>query len=251
MPFFYNWRLYDWGDCAAAEGLVTAHISSRFYDGREVRTSAIVKVEVAEGALRLTTQSGSVYGLMPEAIDPDPERGAETAQCLAPFGVAPDFIEDCLRAREEADRRAGEEEPRLIAPGELLLVTVGVTALRGLFHAQDGKVTTVRPWPHVGMFTDSILLTDWDGGTVDFRYFPLGRRIEPYHISDGIETIKVKNLGRISVLFGRGDNEVRCEAGEVTAIPMADHPYEGLISPDVVNGKSLLKPKEEGGQENG
>ena len=244
MPFLYNWRLWRWGDQVCAGGLVTGHLNPSIQEGQEIHTSPIVKAEVAEGALRLFTASGSGYGLMPEAICSHREQAEETAQSLAAFGIGADFVEDCLRAREAAAARDAREESELLGPGELLVVTVGLNVLRGLFRAGDGTLTSVSPTVHLGMFQDSVLLTDWNGGAVDFRYFPrMDGRIEPYHISDGVETVKVKNLGRVSIPFGYREKTILCPPGEVTAIPAADYPYEGLFSPDVVNGKGLYNPK--------
>ena len=221
MPFLYNWRLWNFGSYIVAEGLVTAHINSACYNGREIRTNAIAKAEVAEGALRLTTRSGSVYGLMPEAIDPDRDLGLGAAYCLARFGVGADFVEDCLRAREAADARDREEEPKLVGPGELLLVTVGVAVLRALFRAKDGTVAAIRPFPPAGYPQSSYRVTDRDGGTVDLEYLNHFDRMVPCRLSHGVETIKIKNLGGVSILFGAEGNEVRCPAGQVTAIPTA------------------------------
>ena len=34
-----------------------------------------------------------------------------------------------------------------------------------------------------------------------------------------------------------------CPIGEITPIPAREHDQEGLVSPDVVNGKSILRKK--------
>lgn len=75
---------------------------------------------------------------------------------------------------------------------------------------------------------------------MDFRYFPRGERMEPYHISNGLRTVKVRNLGERAVRFGKAEREAVCPPGEITAVPAAEHGDEWLISPDVVNGKSLF-----------
>lgn len=243
MPFLYNWALRFRGDGVRAHGLVSAHPKFSSRNGLDIHTAQVMRAEVSQGVLRLNTASGSVYDLMPQEIEPNAERREETAECLATFHIGADFVERCLRAREEADRRAKEEEPGLIGPGELLLVTVGLHALRGLFRAADGTLTVVEPTVHLGMVEDSILVTDWSGGAVDFRYFPRNNCIEPYHISDGLETIKVKNLGGQSAGFGKEKKAVSCPPGEVTVIPARDHDEEGLFSPDAVNGKGLYNPK--------
>lgn len=201
----------------------------------------------------LKTYSGSRYFLRPEEVHlicgedaashPTMIRdiGKETASVLAMFGISDGFVEDCLQARREADARRREEEELLAEPGELLLTTIGTSVIRSLFRTAGGTPVSVKPFVHVGMFQDSVLITDREGGTVDFRYFPMERGMEPYHISDGLQTIKVRNLGERAVYFGKRGHEVVCPPGVITAIPSAEHDCEGLFSPDAVNGKGLYK----------
>lgn len=117
---------------------------------------------------------------------------------------------------------------------------MGTDVIRAVFRAADGAPVSVKPTVHVGMFQDSVLITDWEGGTVDFRYFPRGGRMEPYHVSDGLRTVKVRNLGERAVYFGKAAREAVCPPGKIAAVPAAEHDDEGLFSPDAVNGKSLF-----------
>lgn len=252
MPSLYNWSLYDYRGFAKAHGRVFGHPSYKVADGISVDTSPVQDAAVVDGTLVLLTLSGTEYHLRPEEIDPD--RTEVTAENLAFFGVETGFVEDCLRARRAEDARLMEEEGRLLEPGELLLTTCWNRTIRALFRAADGALVSVQPAVHGGMFQDSILITDREGGRVDFRYFPTGsgNRIEPYHISDGLRVIKLHNLGGPTVFFGNAECEVRCPPGEITAIQAAEHDREGLVSPDAVNGKGLCKItlSSEGGKAN-
>lgn len=139
----------------------------------------------------LKTCSGSRYVLRPEEIDPicgedaasNPamirDIGKETAAVLAQFGIGGSFMEDCLQARREADAKHREKEEWETEPGELLLTAIGTHVIRSLFRGTGGTPVNVKPFVHVGMFQDSVLITDWESRTVDFRYFPSGRHIEP------------------------------------------------------------------------
>lgn len=265
MPGLYDWYLECHRDVATAWGTVYGHPKSRLPDGMFIHTSPILEMAAEEGGLVLKTCSGSRYVLRPEEIDPvcgedaasNPalirDIGKETAAVLARFGISGSFAEDCLRARREADARHREMEERETGPGELLLTAMGTHVIRGLFRSADGTRVSVKPFVHVGMFQDSVLLTDWEGGAVDFRYFPKEGCMEPYHISDGLRTVKVRNLGEQAVRFGKTGREVVCPPGEVTAIPAAEHDAEGLFSPDAVNGKGLYKTmlSSEGGKTDG
>lgn len=237
MPRLYNWYL----ESCRAHGRVFEHPSYKAPDGIFLDTTPVQDAAVIDGTLVLITASGSDYQLRPEEIHPD--CGKVTADSLAPFGIGAGFVEDCLRARREEDARLVEEEGRLLEPGELLLTICWNSTIRALFRAAGGALVSIRPTVHGGMFQDSVLLTDWEGGRVDFRYFRTGSgdKIEPYHFSDGLRVIKIHNLGSPTVFFGRAGREVRCPPGKITAIPAAEHKCEGLISPDAVNGKGLYK----------
>ena len=253
MPGLYDWYLDFYKDAVLAHGIVYGHPGSRLPDGTFIHTSAVQEMAAEEGGLVLRTRSGSRYFLRPEEIDPicgedaasHPamirDIGKETASVLALFGISGGFVEDCVQARRGADARRREEEELLTEPGELLLTTIGTGAIRSLFRTADGTPVSVKPFVHVGMLQDSVLITDWEGRAVDFRYFPMERGMEPYHISDGLKTIKVRNLGERAVYFGKTGREVVCPPGEITAIPAAEHDCEGLFSPDAVNGKGLYK----------
>lgn len=241
MPILYNWYLRTaWDDESViqAHGLVSGR--EKIPDGLDVHTTRIQEAVVADGALQLTTRSGQHYTLAKEAILPDPDRGEGTAACLAAFGIEAGFVEECLRARAEAEQRRREEDQGELEPGELLLACVGTRVIQALFCTPQGEVVGIEPTVHLGTYQDSVLVTDWKGGTVDFRYFPKTCLMEPYHVSDGLETIKVRNLGARDVYFGKSERQVTCPAGQLTAIPAAEHDHEGLFSPDAVNGKNVF-----------
>lgn len=237
MPTLWNWYLEEDEGGILAHGFVTGH--PKLPDGLHIHTSLLKKARVEGDRLVLNTFSGSEYVLEPEEISP--RFVGETAASLAHFGVDAEFAERCLRLREETEAAERERLRRELEEGELLLEVIGTNALRAWFRAAGDKVVRLEPDIHLGMVQDSILLWDREGRTVDFRYFPKGDRLEPYHISDGLKLLQIRNLGGRDVRFGHSDNEVVCRLGETTAIPAADHDREGLLSPDVVNGKGLLR----------
>lgn len=253
MPGLYDWYLDFRKDIVLAHGIVYGHPRSKLPDGTFIHTSAIQEMAAAEGGLVVRTYSGSRYFLRSEEIDPicgedaashpymARDIGKETASALERFGISGGFVEECLQARRGADARRREEEELLVGPGELLLDTIGTHVIRSLFRTAGGAPVSVKPLVHAGMFQDSVLITDWEGGTVDFRYFPMGCCMEPYHISDGLRTIKVRNLGKQAMYLGKVGRAVVCPPSEITAIPAAEHDCEGLFSPDAVNGKGLYK----------
>lgn len=236
MLTLYYWKMESCDGEFIAWGFVSGH--PRLPDGF-IHTSAVQEASVSDGVLLLRTASEHLYALRPEGIDPGCRE--ETAACLAFFGIDADFVERCVQSWMEADAGRQAEMERTLGHGELLLEMVGTTALQAFFRTAEERIVSIRRNVDLGMFQDSVLLTDWEGRTVDFRYFPMGSRVEPYHISDGLRVIKVRNLGSTDVLFGAKGKEVVCRAGEITSIPAAEYNNEGLLSTDAVNGKSLLQ----------
>lgn len=242
MPTLFHWRLNAREDSTVlARGLVSGH--PKLPDGFSCRTSPVQTARMEDGVLTLVTATGHRYVLRPEAVAPD--RLEETAAGLERLGLDPGLAERWGQLRQEEDARRQARLTAELAPGELLLEVVGSNALSAFFRAARGELREVKPDVHVGMFQDSVLVTDWEGGEVDFRYFPMGNRLEPYHISDGLTAIRLSNLGGAETAFGAAGRETRCPAGEVTLLPMAEHEAEGLLSPDAVNGKGLFSKLKE------
>ena len=233
-----NWGLVQsyHGGWIAAVGRVSDHPSLRTDD--RIHTSPVAEAELVDGALLLTTASDHLYTLLPEWFDPNYRES--TAACLEQLGPDAGFADVCVQARTQADQARLSENEQETGPGELLLEMIGTSARQAIFRTAQGKPVHLKRLIHSGMFQDSILFTDWEGGTVDFRYFSRDGWVEPYHISDGLHTVKIRNLGSGPVLFGCVGKETVCPAGKVTAIPAAEHNREGLFSPDVVNGKNIF-----------
>lgn len=237
MPTLHRWRLTAGGGCVTAHGIVSGH--PKLENGLFIHTSAVTEAVIVDGVLLLTTRSGSMYTLRPESIAPKCRE--ETAECLRTFQIDGGFVERCVRAHLEAAEAAGHT----LAPGQLFLEVVGNAVVRALFKAGEEELLSVRPTVHAGMFQDSVLVTDWEGGKVDFRYFPEKDRLRPYHISDGLTEIVICNLGTTDVAFGQRDTARLCPAGELTVLRAAEHDGEWLFSPDAVNGKCLFKERED------
>lgn len=233
-----NWHLFRHSGIILGRGSVSGHPKLR--TDQFARTSAVMRAEVENGTLRMTTFSGNLYVLEPEWFNP--RHLEETLACLPELGIGGDFMEHCVRAREEADARRLEEVAAALEPGELLVELIWMTTLRALFRTEEGTLVSLRPLGVQGMPWFTVLLTDWTGGTVDFRYRLNYDRIVPYRISDGLRTVKVRNLGSVYVLFGQEGREVVCDAGAVTAIPAAELGRDGLPSPHAVNGEYISRP---------
>ena len=74
----------------------------------------------------------------------------------------------------------------------------------------------IHPCVHTGMFQDSILITDWNQGCIDFRCYPDGC-IKPYCWSGELEKIFVHNIGGTIDFIGTKETYI-CISGEITEI---------------------------------
>lgn len=74
---------------------------------------------------------------------------------------------------------------------------------------------------------------------VDFRYWDMPGGIQPYHWSDGLNAIKIENVGKNDIIF-YADTDIVCKVGEITVIKSKQYCGEGLLSPDSVNGDSVF-----------
>lgn len=226
-------------------GVVFDH--HRLEDGTFIHTSRIehMGLEVEKKQFLMDTHSGSHYALKVDEMHP--KYLEQTIELLKVLGVRLEPVDDDIMAvrryYEESQLKELREAEEALRDRELLLAMkddsmYGMMVKQALFKI-DGTVREISPCVHTGMFQDSVLITDWEKGEVDFRYFPNGM-IEPYHWSDGLDAVVVRNVCGYDISFEGTDGKIKCPAGEDTRIESASYRGEGLFSPDVVNGKSML-----------
>ncbi len=109
------------------------------------------------------------------------------------------------------------------------------------FHIGD-NTGVIYPYVNVGTFQDSVLYTpescEYSETVIDFRYWPRPHMIETYSWSDNIKQAVIKNEYKKDILF----NDQTISPGETKIFTEETH-NEGLISPDMFNGKCFLNPK--------
>ena len=98
----------------------------------------------------------------------------------------------------------------------------------------ENKIGLCRPMVHVGMFQDSVLYTE--PGILDFRYFPGYQSVKTYSWSDNIKQVVVKNCMDEPLSY----NNKKINVNDIKIFTSDEH-CQGLISPDCVTGKSILK----------
>lgn len=233
-------KLSDWyftmGNHAHAHGVVACH--PRLADGTSITTSAIEKVKLEKDRLVVLTHSLNSYEMKLEDINMN--TFDTTVEVLKDLGVSGVEKDVCQKLAEASKVNLMEKVDKILRNSELYLQMAGIYTKHAFFKNNLGEVREVGVSVHIGTFTDSYLVTDWNKGEVDFRYFDKGMAIEPYHWSDGLEAVYIENIGDTDLLYKCRGKHIYCKADEVTRIDKEDKGQEGLFSPDAVNGKSLL-----------
>lgn len=220
-----------------AHGIVSGHPKLR--DGINITTSVIEEMKFDETNNRVIflTHSKNEYFIELSTICFNCFE--ETASYLNEWNITIPSKEECIKLAEEFKKKELKELSGVLKDNELYLKISGAYVQKAFW--KKGEIREINISAHIGMFQDSYLITDWEKGEVDFRYFDGWLSMRPYHYSDGLETILVDNIGSSDVTFDAGAESITCKAGELTRIEKKHFTAEGLFSPDVVNGKGLYK----------
>jgi len=181
-----------------------------------------IDVDNEHALIILTTKSGNRYHLdfveINEVHMEDTRKAIEKAE----------FFLDIDKCVEERRRRI----EAVLGPRELYVrMAGGWNALEAYFKTMEYKIVNIPVTFHSGNFSDSVLIGN---GLCDWRFFPYGSRIECYHWSDGIDTVKLENLGSKDFIFRGSYRDILCRQGEITAVGKEEFAGEGLVSPDAV-----------------
>lgn len=216
-----------WGGCFG---------HSRIQNGLLTHTSSIVTIDedIPNERLIVHTRSGNEYELKFECICLSSNELENTEAILKEFNVCTDFlskVEVLVANRKKMELSIADS---LIKNGDLLLEVTANNVYLGYFKDKN-RVYCIEPYCHSGMFQDSVLIKK--AGVVDYRYFPYGCMMETYHISDNIKRLVIKNIGSTVVTLDKREYQ----PDTVTTVCITkDYYQEGLISPDLVNGKNVF-----------
>lgn len=202
--------------------------------GTFIHTSTIEKasIDIENKIINVETFSGSHYEL-PFAFEAD---GAEKEleDFSLKYNLNCDNIVDIVTEIRQEELISNEKYlNEILNEGELFLEVSGDNC-NIAYYKKNNNVITITPMTHVGTFQDSVIISDRN--YIDFRFFPMGSRLEIYHWSKNLDKIKVKNVGTKDAVV-RGVQSYKCPAGEITEIERADKTPDGLLSPDFVNKK--------------
>lgn len=238
-----QWRLtgretsqgWDMWDCVIAQG--KAFGNPRFPEGHGIHTSPILSCSFTPYAMTVSTFSGSLYELRYAQINAEAPLDENLLRRLGAGGKTIRALRSRVQKQKMIRRR--EIDGRL-GRSELYLELKGCESVAAaVFKDENGTLHTIEPWCHSGMFQDSWLICK--AGVVDFRLFPHMLSWEPYHVSDNIERVHIRNLSDLALSLQTRHYSATLPAGETVTVEKEFlRGTEGLISPDCYNGKSML-----------
>lgn len=77
-------------------------------------------------------------------------------------------------------------------PNELYIELAGIAFMKAFFMTNKRHIKEITIKIHLGMFQDSVLITDFYEGVVDIRFWPINyNTIQPYRWNEGLEAIKI------------------------------------------------------------
>lgn len=244
MYILKNWYLKECFDGEIyANGTVLGH--HRLEDGEFIHTSKIENIYLCgDSEYVIETHSGSLYQLLTNEINA--EMIEETKEKLGQLEILDGAI---MKEKLDKVKEALEKKQKLVGAAEntakdnmdeegLYLIMEHMHVVKAILK-KDTDFREMHASVHVGMFQNSVLITDCMEGEVDFRYFP-NHMMEPYHWSDGLNCVYIHNIGNRSIIFKGTRPNIECKPFEVRKIRKDEYRGEGLVSPDVVNGKGIF-----------
>lgn len=196
-------------------------------EGTYCDLSHIQEIMVKDDNFLIRAISGNIYQLEFKEINESMLDCTEEA--LNQLGVAVDMERIKTIVQQNGQKRA-EWLAGVLNPCELyirLLTDVSVT--HAYYMEESGKIVKANVRYHTGTFQDSILIRDYS--KFDFRFFPQGISITPYHWSDGLRAVKIHSICG-NLRFRGSFREILCKAGEVTTIESKEYKEGVVCSPD-------------------
>lgn len=229
-----EWYVESFGNSNIIWGRVSGH--PKLEDGAFIHTSPIQQTVVDEEhkLLQFVTASGSNYAVAFDDIDYTLKSIEKTRACLQNLNVSSHFVDEAIILSKRKERTFKKVLAGELLNGDLYL-EVGECSLVKVYFKYHDEVLRLHGRCHSGMFTDSYLYTK--GGVVDFRHYQFGwRSVNTYHISDTIQRLVINNISGVVMYIDGKEYPV----GKTITCVTKDNHEEGLISPDVVNGKSMF-----------
>ena len=188
----------------------------KFYSGKTIHTSIIESVSIDDKKRQfiIKTYSGSLY--IAKYKDVCIECIEDIEECLRNFKITKENLKGFENTYKGEKDRLKDYVSSILNPNELYIEMAGVSALRAFFMTNERELKEIPITIHVGMFQDSVLITDFENN-VDFRFFFNPNEIRPYSWNEELKTIKIYNFG-YNINFRHEDKVVQVKSNELTVI---------------------------------
>ena len=188
----------------------------KFYSGQIIYTSKIEEISIDDNKKEFIfiTHSGSCYVAKYHDIYIDAIEYIEEG--FKKFNIAEENLEVFKNTYKEAKNKLKEYVSSILNPNELYIEMAGVSALRAFFMTNEKELKEIPITIHVGMFQDSVLITDFENN-VDFRFFFNPNEIRTYSWNEELKAIKIYNFG-YNINFRHEDKVVQVKSNELTVI---------------------------------
>ena len=189
----------------------------KFYSGKTIHTSIIESVSIDDKKRQfiIKTYSGSLY--IAKYKDVCIECIEDIEECLRNFKITKENLKGFENTYKGEKDRLKDYVSSILNPNELYIEMAGVSALRAFFMTNERELKEIQIAKHVGMFQDSILITDFTEGNVDFRFFPTLYGMEVYSWNEELKAVKIYNFGD-EITYCHGKEEIKIKRNELTEI---------------------------------
>ena len=188
----------------------------KFYNGEIIKTSKIEEIDLDDKNKEFTfiTYSGSLYTAKYDDVNVEFIEYVEEG--LKNFNIDKEKLEVFRNTYKSAKDKLMDYVSSILNPNELYIEMAGVSALRAFFMTNERELKEIPITIHVGMFRDSVLITDFENN-VDFRFFFNPNEIRTYSWNEELKAIKIYNFG-YNINFRHEDKVVQVKSNELTVI---------------------------------
>lgn len=189
-----DWYLFDiWGSWVAKGSVYN---NPKFPDGNRIRTSEVVSITPRDMDMVVATKNSTYVCKYSECLDSGLGFLSDTK--LVPVSDA-----DGVRQRmlSHISDRLSTEENKIFSsiPADLDCVVLVLTNLREFCFGRclkryNGASSTIKGFPHLGMFQDSVLVIDQAAG-IDLRYMPMAGVLKFYSLDAAHTPVYAYNTG--------------------------------------------------------
>lgn len=217
MYILLNWFLRSISkDTVIAQGNVINN--PKFYSGQNIFTSKIegVFIDNENKQFIFTTYSGSNYIVKFEEINI--ENSESIKECFRILNIPNDYLNICESLYRADKERLKKYVGKILNPNELYIELAGISFMKAVFMTNERYIKEIPIRIHLGMFQDSVLITDFYDHLIDIRFWDINNKtITPYRWNEGLESIKIYNVGD-DILYKKGEVETVLKHNELIEI---------------------------------